>query len=125
MKFSGLSGAELDYWVARAEGVPVRAMMNHANGSPDHFIADDHSFGNVKYSPSTCWEQGGPIIEREQIELRYEHGEWHWIMLQDQDGNVWSPAGPTMLIAGMRAYLVGKFGNDIPSAAEIGKQQPE
>ncbi len=33
-------------------------------------------FGTLEYSPTTLWEQGGPIIERERISVISLDGEW-------------------------------------------------
>jgi hypothetical protein len=49
MKTIRLTGAELDYWVAKAEGTLYTA----------------------NYSRS--WRHGGPIIKHEKIELMYVH----------------------------------------------------
>jgi hypothetical protein len=68
-----------------------------------------------KFSPSTDWACGGPIIEREQIQIdpltrHREPGDW--------SAQVWLPyrraQGETPLIAAMRAYVASKFGNEVP-----------
>lgn len=72
---------------------------------------------------SSDWSHGGPIIEREKIELIHYgtygyQGPWeaqvgcntHYI---DQ-GVGEAMAGPTPLIAAMRAFVAAKFGEDVP-----------
>jgi hypothetical protein len=74
------------------------------------------------YSPSTDWAQGGPIIEREKIELR----------LFVDDGSVWyahlgakpfpsdaQATGPTPLIAAMRCYVSSKMGEEVEVPQEL------
>ncbi len=64
MLVKDLQGAELDYWTCKAE-----KRSYSASGSP---------IGPPTYSPSTDWSQGGPIIEREKIEivLGDDRGKW-------------------------------------------------
>lgn len=55
MKTSELTGALLDYWVAKAEG-------------KNHLCVAYEIHGHMgSYSPRSNWEDGGPIIEREMI----------------------------------------------------------
>lgn len=101
MKTAELTGALLDYWVARAEGDDTAAQM-----------ADGYRF-----QPSTSWAQGGPIIDRERITVMPEPqsgGEWgaaYVVWLPSVD--YWTP-GATALQAAMRAYVASKFGLEVP-----------
>lgn len=107
MKVSELTGAELDFWVAKAEGFNNVFIEDGEALSPDpeDTVAwDVHKF-------STDWSQGGPIIDREEIELVHRNG---------MDGRtLWAikeniiMRGETKLIAAMRAYVVSKFGEDV------------
>lgn len=106
-----LIGAELDAAVARALGDELRLVdgqwMAKGNRSvPWYYIA--------KYS--TDWSQGGPIIERERIvTFRYED---EWLAVVDPDNFYGqcleigfgsdTAAGPTPLIAAMRAFVASK-----------------
>lgn len=70
---------------------------------------------------STNWSQGGPIIEREKIELSFDGAE----------GGVWAanfPAGlreeffeigPTPLIAAMRCFVASKLGDEVDVPEEL------
>ena len=65
------------------------------------------------YTPSTDWSQGGPIIEREDINLRSHMGTD-----REQSAFLWrnhAPAfrmrGATKLIAAMRCYVASKLGD--------------
>jgi hypothetical protein len=108
-KIAGLEGALLDAAVAKAEGWSadeVAAMMLDPNGA-DRYIA-----------ASTVWGIGGPIIEREQIDLNVMRLDSHrragrkwfaFIDLAAKDGH----HGPTPLVAAMRAYVASKFGEEV------------
>ena len=98
MKTSELTGAALDWAVAKCKG-------------------ELEYWPEIEYS--TDWAQGGPIIEREGIEF------WTYSSYQDEHGNFTSIkdakhpsraqhySGPTPLIAAMRCYVAAKLGDDI------------
>src|ERR1700681_4648591 len=70
MKTAELTGALLDYWVARAEGYLFPNLVGNAA------ITLVHGFNNP-YAPSVNWCHGGPIIERKGIILkRYSVACW-------------------------------------------------
>ena len=64
--------------------------------------------------PANSWSQGGPIIEREEIDLNCSHNE-------GQSGGVWDAScvpgvvygGDTPLIAAMRCYVASKLGDEV------------
>ena len=57
---------------------------------------------------STDWAQGGPIIERERIELEHDGHAWWARIKADEDYT-----GPTPLIAAMRCYVASKLGDEV------------
>ena len=93
MKTSGLTGAALDWAVAKCEGVDLT-----------HGLTDDERY-------STNWAQGGPIIEREGMgvfKLGYVRG--------------WASgfqSGPTPLIAAMRCYCCAVLGDEVEIPEEL------
>ncbi len=89
MKTSELTGAALDWAVAKCEGKPSWMM-----------------------GFSTEWEKGGPIIEREAIELAYRVGV-HWIATRVEGSAVCEAWGPTQLVAAMRCYVASKLGGEV------------
>jgi hypothetical protein len=118
VKVSELSGAGLDLWVGKAEG-----MVPGIDGYMRPCLFKGRS-PVYNYSPSTDWSQGGPIIERELIEIAphfkaagYETstGEWYWqaCVLGENDMDYESQYGPTPLIAGMRCFVASKFGEEV------------
>jgi hypothetical protein len=99
MRTSELSGAALDWAVAKCEGV--------ING-------DDLDIGFILergYTPSTDWAAGGAIIEREGIAVwQFDDVTWR-AMGKD---TVPDPIeGATPLIAAMRCYVTSKLGDDV------------
>lgn len=109
MKVAELTGAELDLWVAKAEGLSIQTM----HGMPSLVCADPEAFRSPdRYSSK--WKYGGPLIERERIELHCLSrsggflGEW-----MARITPVPLSFGPTPLIAAMRAYVASKFGAEI------------
>lgn len=98
MKTSELTGAALDWAVAKCEGREWE--------SADSFLAY-HEPGDMNYS--TDWAQGGPIIERERISWAdfgkfFKAGDYK---------------GPTPLIAAMRCYVASKIGDDVEIPEEL------
>jgi hypothetical protein len=125
MKTADLTGAELDYWVAKAEGLPcvlesymtlpprpIACWLLRENGRP--------CFADGPYEPSTKWKVGGPIIEhgRIAIELWEGEGERAWAARPEycdeyaiDEGRIW---GKTPLIAAMRVFVAATFGDETP-----------
>lgn len=109
MKVSELEGALLDYWVGRADG-RIKLRTSHRETQALHI--PDGSGGGVwvSYSPSADWAQGGPIIDQERISVKQPaDGGAHAYF----DGRNATVAGPTPLIAAMRAYVASKLGDEV------------
>jgi len=103
MKVSELQGAALDWAVAKCEGWPMD-IYHDEEQMP--MIRDDEV---PEWEPSTDWAQGGPIIERERIELRPFDGE-NWLAT---DNLTSTATGPTPLVAAIRCYVSSKLGDEI------------
>lgn len=104
MKTSELTGAALDWAVARCEGG----------------VGENQLLG-AWYAPSTDWAQGGPIIEREHIKVRYRVGV---NMTAAIDGKSEQTAGyresqKPMLLAAMRCYVASKLGDEVELPKEL------
>ena len=112
MKTAELSGAALDWAVAKCADLPYPHVY-------------DEQGGIVEVSPSTDWAQGGPIIEREGINF-WTSNSW-----QDERGNFTSiktakhPTstqhhnGETPLIAAMRCYVASVLGDEVELPEEL------
>jgi hypothetical protein len=94
MKTSELTGAALDWAVAKCEG--TRALW-------------------WEYSPSQKWEQAGPIIEREKIAIDFDGDAW----CASDNRKPLANYGPTPLIAAMRCYVSSKLGDEIDLPKEL------
>lgn len=67
------------------------------------------------YEPSTNWDQGGPIIEREHIHLRHRINEW----AASKTKGPFVAFGPTPLIAAIRCYVASKLGDEVEIPEEL------
>lgn len=138
MNVSELEGAELDYWVARANGqtdfgheVACWEERNLPGGDGwSGFVCPRCGTAADKYyqTPfcvtrySSDWAVGGPIIERERIMIYPDGDEWdaYHRPVWGYDGpesDVCIDAAPTPLIAAMRCYIASKFGETVPDHA--------
>ena len=125
MKTSELTGAALNWAVAKCEGLPKAVDSSGLDGPvivcgfEQEVLHSQHRKGQEwkAYQPSTDWSQGGPIIEREGIELLCESLGFCWVAIP-QKGPEWR--GPTPLIAAMRCYVASKLGAevDVPELLE-------
>ena len=108
MKTSELTGAALDWAVAKCEPDDTLAIyFDEDTGEP---LCHDDWQDNQEYKPSTDWAQGGPIIEREGIAL---------IPGWTAERPGYSADGDTPLIAAMRCYVASKLGDDVDVPAEL------
>ncbi len=119
MKVSELQDAELDYWVAKAEGLPV-VRLECGDGFECYPDEAPLSAGYY-YKFSRSWAEAGPIIEREKIATfpvwYAPASDFAWGATEPGYAvNYSAPmaVGPTPLIAAMRAYVASKFGEEVP-----------
>jgi hypothetical protein len=114
MKTSELTGAALDWAVAKCEFVGDLPFVNIGGE-----LRNKHDAW--WYHPSTNWAQGGPIIEREVITLI--HPRWDGWTAHKYDDRIedesYTLDGPTPLIAAMRCYVASKLGDDIEIPKEL------
>jgi hypothetical protein len=113
MKTSELTGAVLDWAVATCEGYEVVRMRGNVITFLDR--TDDGALNERQIGYSTDWAQGGPIIEREKIEL-IPNGEGWDAMQHDQHI---PNEGLTPLIAAMRCYVASKLGDTVKIPDEL------
>lgn len=120
-----LTGPALDWAVAKCETRMWLAYDNALNNEtplparPSEYLRDNN-FG-PDFSPSTSWDQGGPIIERESICLDKGHdGIWLACTKQNyDDAPEYMQGGETALIAAMRCYVASKLGYQIEIPEEL------
>lgn len=113
MKTNELTGPALNWAVARCEGIYFAHLADFERSVLDY---------------STDWAQGGPIIEREMIQLTPHcmvnplHGWAAAFRSFDDDDDVYAlhrMRGKTPLIAAMRCYVASKLGDNINIPAEL------
>lgn len=100
-----LEGTLLDLAVAICEGlIPVP-------GKPGYVYHGDFGDDFIRFSPSTDWSQGGPIIERHGITIIHSpaSGLWCGSISKDSAG-IMGMEAETPLVAAMRALVAAKFG---------------
>ena len=69
--------------------------------------------------PSSDWAQGGPLIEKELINLITTAG-YPWRATVYMGGGVWiDQEGPTPLIAAMRCYVCSRMGETVEVPEEL------
>lgn len=103
MKVSELTGAKLDYWVAKAEGIEGYVTI-------DRFF-QNHPTHAILYSPSTNWSQGGPLVQSKRITLEYMGGGEYDAFIEDPRK---MQRGKTALQAAMRCFVASAYGEEAP-----------
>lgn len=104
IKTAELTGAALDWVVAKCEGL-------HREDTVWEIWASTHQY-------STDWALAGPIIEREKIGVTFrdERDEWevpNWSAWPTQTDDRQEIMGETHLIAAMRCYVASKLGGTV------------
>lgn len=123
MKTFELIGPALDWAVAKCEGYTLGtdgiAFFVEKDGK-SAFLGTKFSRCN-RFSPSTDWSQGGPIIERERIAVvpLLEGWEAQYENEQREDRNYIVFSGPTPLIAAMRCYVASRLGDEVEIPEEL------
>lgn len=111
IKTNELSGATLDWAVAKCEGT----------------LHDDGTVSDY-FQPSVDWEQGGAIIESEWISVSKPVNSLTWVATmhyqnEDTDDVMWmEETGTTPLIAAMRCYVGSKLGDEVEVPEEVSQQ---
>ena len=114
MKTNELTGAALDWAVAKCGGLETYLDDGVVclKGQP----FDDNSH---YWLPTQNWSQGGPIIERERLNLSpVSTGVWECWPDYGMSDELYA-GGPTPLIAAMRCYVASKLGDDVEIPEEL------
>jgi hypothetical protein len=129
MKVSELSGALLDYWVCRADGLKVIVAMreNCLDTQPSCLEVNERGVRVLRHSPSETSNQAGWRMVKARIGFTtgFREGEWcAAVELKAEtycDGGVLGGehmhSGPTPLIAAMRCYVASQFGEEVAGEA--------
>lgn len=105
MKTSELTGAALDWAVAKCEGEGEAAWAAHRDA----------------FAYSSTWVCGGPIIEREGISILYRVGVNMTATINGQyeQSVPYNQRGNPQLIAAMRCYVASKLGDEVDVPKEL------
>lgn len=125
IKVSEATGQVLDWMVAKCEGFDAigyekSRLAFHVNRPRPTDDAQPRC-----YQPSTNWAQGGPIIEKERIDIYFSTAKKTWAAAKWVD----FPGGgelqhkqvdcPTLLISVMRCFVVSKLGDEVEVPEEL------
>lgn len=120
IKTSELNGVALDWAVAQVAGEKVRMQFGWT------VLSEQVGDSIEKWSPSTRWSQGGPLIETYKVDLycheEYNGGEGMW---EAHCGSefVWADTpdtiGKSPLVAACRAIVMAKLGEEVEIPGEL------
>jgi hypothetical protein len=107
IKTPELTGALLDYWVARAEGLIARDFID---GNRVWYTPDGEAVINSKdWSPSNNWAHGGPLVGKYKMYVEWD-ADGYWVAATNTGKQVQAPA-PLQAIC--RAVVRAKFGDEV------------
>lgn len=122
MRTADLTGALLDYWTARAEGVPADQLEIRDAQRPDDPHAPKQfcvrlghpiNTRDMRIDYSTNWALAGPLLEKHGIDLENCVDPVRWRAVAWANG-CWTDAeGDTPLIAICRAVVRAAFGDEV------------
>jgi hypothetical protein len=120
VKTSEAKDQVLNYLVAKCEG---KTKLYQIRRGDSRVIDTDHPEYFEQYKRqhdeySTDWAQGGPIIEREGIQL-YGVTRTHYGCIHRTRHKHYVADGPTPLIAAMRCYVASKLGDEVEVPDEL------
>jgi len=123
MRTANLTGAQLDYWTARAEGVPADQLEIRDMPRPDDPRAPKQicvrlgypiNTRDMRIDYSTSWSNGGPLVEKHRLAVLADNKDWtagrsFCGEFCAGDGET----GDTPLIAVCRAVVRAAFGDEV------------
>ena len=122
-KTADLTGPTLDWAVAKCEG--KNGVLHDDGITRCIVIASASGVYKGTYQPSINWSQGGPIFEREMINVKSnlarmrEHPEYNWLSDCPEKRICVSFNGPTPLIAAMRCVVAVNLGDEVDVPDEL------
>ena len=108
IKTNEATGPALDWMVAKCEGLTAE----HGWTAVEIFNAERVGEGRHY---STDWAQGGPIIERELIDIQPLGNQYNGVQWRACGGWI----SPTPLIAAMRCYVASRLGDEVEVPNEL------
>lgn len=109
IKTSELLGLQLDWVVAYCEG------------KGNEFLQFRKAYPSLTAGPSNDWSQGGPIIEREGIDVSYvSKSDWFASKRENHEKLYF---GISPLVAAMRCFVASKLGDEVEISEELSLKQ--
>ena len=103
-------------------GKVAHAVVLHSvGGTMAPYFVKDSGVVRCVFEPSTNWSHGGPIIERENIDVTRKEQWEAWLDNHDPEGVVDASfgSGPTPLIAAMRCFVASRLGDEVEIPEEL------
>lgn len=127
IKTNKLVGAALDWAVAKCEGLKLYRNALLGGQIKEGWWVSGYYMDPNNWIPlnllnfSTDWAQGGPVIEREKIQLlpSITKCEQPWHSSNPANDYASHQYGPTPLIAAMRVYVASKLGDTVDVPDEL------
>lgn len=109
-------GVVLDWLVAKAAGFTP---YSHRGQLYPHYVDDRDACAS--WSPTTNWNQAGPIIERERLDGFWnpELGKWSIAGWDSRAEREVVERHESLLVASMRCFAVSKLGNQAEVPEEL------
>ena len=119
IKTADLTGPALDFAVSKADNPPGQDGWGWWDRDEQGFLFDP--LNECRYSPSTDWAQGGPIIERDgmHVDCLRQGKKPIWEAWPYASGTKHIQQGPTPLIAAMRCFVASKLGDEVDVPEEL------
>jgi len=115
MKTNELTRPALDWAVAKCERVDDYILY-------ESFMTRWGDDEGDTYQYSTDWAQGGPIIEREGMQVKKHASNWIALPANAEFSEEAYQEGDTPLIAAMRCYVASKLGDEVDVPEELLEQ---
>lgn len=122
IKTADLTGAVLDWAVAKVESDLDPHLIRWRRDEWDKGVPHlaemyCNCYESGPYTPSTNWAEGGPIIERECIELGMYADQWRAV-IHCANESLYAD-GPTQLAAAMRLHVLAHEGDEVDVSDEL------
>jgi hypothetical protein len=119
IKVSEATNTQLDWLVAHsAELVVIQVKNGHT------YVPKYPTIGGQRFTPTTDWSQGGPILSEARISRTIDHsGLWiaYWTdgYGEGDDAKKWMQCDRSELVAGLRCFVASKLGDEVEVPKEL------
>ena len=130
IRTADLTGALLDYYVARAEGIPAEQLeiRQVQRSSETHLVRKHPTFrtgADTALPYSIDWNLGGPLIARYAVAFEGQpggaEGNGQWLAYFSEGPDAWSANGDDHMTAAcravVRAVVRAAFGDEVEEVA--------